>query len=165
MRPTRIVLVVLALACIALASVLIARQLRPEPTARDPMATWVCDGCGATEMAPLRNVSRDCPRCAQGQMVQRVFFRCTGCGAVFEGYQVNWSPEAPRAAAACQEADAHKPLAPECEMQPLLVRRPGGTWEWDECQGSEGLRHSLRCPKCGAGHGDGLVRMLVPPGR
>ena len=81
-------------------------------------------------------------------MVQRVYFRCPACRAVFEAYQVNWSPKADRAADSRKEADAQASLAAECGNDPLLVRPPGGKWQWLDCLDGSGLFHHLECPRC-----------------
>ncbi len=166
MKARRIIIAAVALAAILGSAALIAMQVisGPERLPPDPMTLWVCDHCGREAKRPLDNRSPDCPACAEGQMVQRVFFRCPACGHVFEAYQINWSPTADRAADLCRQADAHKPLAPECEMDPLLVRAPGGTWQWLDCSGgSEGLTARLRCPKCGReGRRAEFQKVLLP---
>jgi len=166
MRTKSLVAVVAAaVMMVVVAIVLVGMQAAREQEAarKDPMAVWVCDTCGYETRAPWNCVSADCPRCAEGQMVQRVFFRCRRCGKVFEGYQMNWSPMAPRAADRRTEADAHKPLAPECEMDPFLVRRPDGPWVWGECSGADDITHDLSCPRCGKGRRDEFDKLLVPP--
>ena len=149
MKTGQIATVVGALVVIAGSAALIVTQLGPEGEPPDPTAVWVCDHCGRTERAPLENKSADCPACTEGQMVQRVFFRCQACRTVFEAYQTNWSPRAERAADLRSQADAHEALAPECEEDPLLVRPSGGTWQWLDCTGGEGPFFTIRCPHCG----------------
>lgn len=150
MKPRRIAIAVVALVLIAASAALIVAQLLsgPEPEPPDPIALWVCDQCRREARLPLANRSPDCPACAEGQMVQRAFFRCPACGHLFEAYQANWSPYADRAADCRRQADAHKALARECEQDPLLLRPPGGTWQWLECQGGDTLFSRLRCPRC-----------------
>ena len=149
MKARDLVAVVVALGAIGGAAALLVEQLGTEPPPADPMALWVCDHCGREARAPLTNRSLDCGKCAEGQMVQRVFFRCRACMALFEAYQANWSPKAARAADIRKEADAHRTLAPECEEDPLLVRRPGGKWQWLDCNDATSLFFKHRCPECG----------------
>ena len=110
MKSGHIALVAVAVLALIGPAFLVVAQLQPEPPPPEPIAVWVCDHCGATERAPLENRSPDCSHCSEGQMVQRVYFRCPACGAVFEAYQVNWSPKAGRAADCRKEADAHASL-------------------------------------------------------
>ena len=166
MKSRRIAIAVAALAVIAGSTALIVAQLAAEPPRGDPMAVWVCDHCGAEARAPLQNRSDDCPRCAEGQMVQRVWMRCSGCGALFEAYRVNWSPKAPRAADVREQADAHKALARECEEDPLLVQPPGEGWQWLDCMGGGGPFFTIRCAKCGREGGRSeFEKVLVPDAR
>ena len=148
MKPGQIALVAVAVLAMIGSAILVIAQLQPEPPPRDPIAVWVCDHCGTDARAPLGNRSPDCTHCSEGQMVQRVYFRCPACAAVFEAYHVNWSPKADRAADSRKEADAHVTLAAECENDPLLVRPPDGTWQWLDCLDGAGLFHHLECPKC-----------------
>ena len=169
-----IVLGLLAVGMMALAVALLVRQWSdgvgalsgmeaPEP---DPPALFVCDHCGAEATLPLDNTSPDCPDCAQGQMVQRVFFRCKTCGEVFEAYQICWSPDAGRAAAKVEQADKAFADA-ECGGEARLVRRPGGSWLWAYCGGKDDpgsqVVDKLLCPKCGETRRGQFVKMLVPP--
>ena len=164
MRTKKLAIMVVAVVVIGVSLAAIVTQIArgPEAERPEPTAVWVCDGCGHEAKARWTSVSADCPRCADGQMVQRVFFRCRRCGTLFEGYQVNWSPMAARAADRRKEADAHKALLPECEMDPLLARRPGGKWMWSECVGDGGVMNQLVCPKCGKGRRDEFDKVLDP---
>lgn len=165
MKAGQIAIAVVAVVVMVLAVALIVGQLGHDPAPSDPVAVFVCDGCGREARLPHQNRSPDCPACAEGQMVQRVFFRCPACGETFEAYQANWSPYADRAADARAEADAHEPLAPECEQDPLLLRPPGGTWRWLNCQDSTGLFWRMRCPACGhEGRRGEFEKVLDPEG-
>ena len=152
--------VALALIGVSLLSLVCHFGARSETA--EPTALWVCDTCGHSTREPLTDTSRDCPRCEGGQLVQRVFFRCKRCDTLFEGYQVVWSPQAPRAAAKRREADEQEPLPPHVH-QPLLVRRPEGLWAWADASIGAKTIHELTCPHCGEGRRDQFTKVLDPP--
>jgi len=163
MQPKQIWMLVFAGVLIVVAVVLIVRRLGPSEAERDPIASWVCDSCGNEAKAPLENVSEDCPKCAEGQLIQRVFYQCKKCGEVFEAYQTNWSPTAPRAQAETAEADRLSPLpagVPRAES--VLVRRPGEKWVWRDAKAGRTVARELACPKCGKGKYDDFERVLDP---
>jgi DNA-directed RNA polymerase subunit RPC12/RpoP len=122
---------------------------RSEPEAA--LGEWVCAQCGAKERRPFEGTSPSCRACGRGQLVQSVFFRCTKCGAVVEGYQFHWSPNVPEAAGPRAEADADPARRNPDEDVKALIRRPGGPWAWTGSRvGLEVLRN-LPCPNCGEG--------------
>ena len=132
---------------------------RDEPQA--DLAAWVCDACGAEATRPFESRSPDCRACAEGQMVQRVYFKCAMCGSTFEGYQVNWSPKSPRAEPERAEADAEqdrRPLDPDAPS--VLVRRPGGKWAWTGSRAGLAIMRKLECPRCGPGPASQFVKQL-----
>ena len=148
---------------IGMIALMLVRQLGPDPSQQDPIAQWVCDNCDATAAQPLENMSPDCSKCDKGQMVQRVYFRCKRCSKLFEAYQLDWSPTAPRAEPKRAEADEEEPL-PEGvpKDQALLVRRPGGKWMWADATLGRQIMTQLACPKCGAGKRDQFTKVLNP---
>ena len=150
MQGKQIVLLAGAVLAIVVAVVFLMRQSGPGPEQDDPMAVWVCDGCGEAARGPLAGGSADCAKCAEGQMVQRVYFRCKQCSKAFEGYQLNRSPAAPRAEAKCGEADKSgarsKGVTPD---QTQLIRRPGGPWAWRHSTAGTRIARQLTCPQCG----------------
>jgi len=163
MQLKQTVMATIAVVVIVVAVVLVVKQLGSDPTNQDPIAQWVCDACGATATVPLENQSPDCEKCDKGQMIQRVYFRCKRCEKLFEAYQVNWSPTAPRAVDNCAEADEQEPL-PEGvpKDQAILVRRPGGKWLWGDASLGRQIMTQLACPKCGAGKRDQFTKVLNP---
>ncbi len=142
---------VVAAAVLLVAVVILLRQVtcRSEPEA--VLGEWVCDECETKMKRPFDSVSPDCPACAQGQIVQPVFFKCKKCGAVFEGYQFDWSPNAPRAAAKRAHADADPARQNPDEGPKVLIRRPGGPCAWTGSKAGLSVMRRLKCPSCGEG--------------
>ncbi len=163
MEPKQIGMLAVALGLIVVALVLVVRQFGGSDEQGDPTATWVCDGCGHEAKAPLGDTSPECPKCAEGQLVQRVFFKCKKCGEVFEAYQLNWSPLEPRAAAKAKEADASGPLQHGVRKEDTqLIRRPGGKWAWRDSRVGSRMARDLECPKCGKAKYDKFEKILDP---
>ena len=163
MPPKQIGMLVGALALIAIAVVLVVRQMGPGAEQQDPIATWVCDSCGHQAKEPLGNTSADCPECAEGQMVQRVFFKCKKCDEVFEAYQLNWSPMESRAQAKCKEADQSGSLLKGVRKEDAqLIRRPGGKWAWRDSDAGTRVARRLACPNCGEAKYDKFEKVLDP---
>ena len=128
-----------------------------KPTVEAPR---VCSHCGYEAALPFEPVSPDCPKCAEGQMVQRMFFKCAKCGTVFEACHKNWSSLKPRAAQARAQADAVEPRASEHDDLQFLLRRPGGKWAWSGSQSGRATLAELECPRCGPGPRKQFVKQL-----
>lgn len=146
MDSKQIGMIAVAVVAIAAAAFLIVRHLGSSDEATVE-ATWVCDSCGAKAEAELTNTSAPCPKCSDGQLVQRVFFRCKKCEKAFEGYQVNWSPLDDRAADARKSAGAKPTQVPDKELQ--MIRKPGGKWLWRVSKAGTAIARTLDCPSCG----------------
>lgn len=167
--------IALPIVLVLLVVVVLCQRGGEPPLAPDPMAQWVCDNCGKTRVAPQGDTSIDCPHCDQGQMVQRVYFRCAKCGETFEAYQMNRSPRSPRAADVRKEADVHSEAecgAQEDDKAPVehpadaaLVRRPDGSWIWECTDGGVLIMHHPRCPKCGELPPGQFTKVLSPPSK
>ena len=166
MQSKQIVMAVVAVVVIIGATVYIVRKLGSSGETGDPVAVWVCDSCGHEDEFPLENQSPDCPKCPEGQMVQRQYFKCKKCGEAFEAYQTNWSPLAPRAADVKEEADRSGKLAagvrPE-ESQ--LVRESGGKWAWRESPKGSRIARQFECPGCKTSKLKDFEKIMKPPAK
>ncbi len=164
MQSKQIVMAVVAVVVIIGATVYIVTKLGGSSETSDPVAVWVCDNCGYEAEFPLENKSPDCPKCAEGQMVQRQYFKCKKCGEVFEAYQINWSPLAPRAADVKKEADRSGKL--DAGVRPeesQLVRKAGGKWAWRESTKGSRIARQFECPGCKANRRRDFEKIMKPP--
>ena len=161
MEPKQIGMIVVAALLIVVAVVLVMKNLGGEDAETE--ALWVCSACGEKATVPLENSSPNCPKCSDGQLVQRVFFHCKKCDKeTFEGYQLNLTPLADRAATACKEAGAKPRGLLDDDLQ--LIRRPGGKWRWRSTAEGSRISRKLSCPSCGDLKRDSF-EMVTDPSR
>lgn len=146
MEPKQIGMVVVAALLIVVAVVLVMKNLGGDDAEVETL--WVCSACGEKATVPLGNQSPDCPKCSDGQLVQRVFFRCKKCDKeTFEGYQVSLSPLAERAAKARKEAGPRPKGMLDDDLQ--LIRGPEGKWYWRSTAEGSRIARKMSCPTCG----------------
>ena len=163
MESKKTLLAIVSAVVIVISLVLLLRRCGGEGTVEDPTAHWVCDSCGYESTAPLGKGSADCPQCGEGQMVQRVYYKCESCGETFEAYQVNYAPTAERAEDARKEADAQEPLSEGMPPEATeLGRKPDGKWAWTATRTGARTMDDLACPHCGVTGRDKLRKVFEP---
>ena len=144
MDPKQIGMIAVAVALIAVAVVVVMKSMGGSEGTE---TFWVCDSCGEKAQQGIANTSADCPKCSEGQLVQRVHFRCKKCKSAFEGYHLNFSPLAERASDVAKEAGPRPPGVMDHDLQ--LIREPGGKWLWRNAAAGSKIASDLTCPKCG----------------